>query len=170
MGRGTEQLERIFAGLYPRLHAYAMGLLLDRDGAEDVCQEAFLKAHELGEAFLGLANPRAYLYAMVRNRCLDRCRSGASRCEVPLREEAALSAAYSPEGECLQRELDGVILAGMATLTLEARELLLLKDVEGLRYKGIAALCGIPLTRVRWVLREARQKLKTYVEANYGGD
>ena len=156
------------SGLYPALHAYAMGILLDRDAAEDVCQDVFLKAHEMGADFTRLRNRKAYLYTMIRNRCMDRFRSESGRSEVPLTEQTTLSAAFSPEADCLRGELDGVLLAGLGTLKLEAREILLLRDVQGLKYRQIAELSGIPVSRVRWVLREARQKMKRYVEANYG--
>ena len=165
---GNRSLSELISGLYPALHAYAMGILLDRHGAEDVCQEVFLKAHQMGADFHRLKNRKAYLYTMIRNRCMDRYRSTSKQQEVPLTEQATLSAAYSPETDCLRAELDGVVMAGLRTLKLEAREILLLRDVQGLRYKQIAELAGVSVNRVRWQLREARQKMKAYVEANYG--
>lgn len=166
---GNRPFSELISKHYPALHAYAMGILLDRHSAEDVCQEVFLKAHQMGTDFDCLKNRKAYLYTMVRNCCMDRYRLASRQQEVPLTEQATLSAAYSPETDCLRGELDGVIMAGMQTLKLEAREILLLRDVQGLRYKQIAELAGVPVSRVRWKLREARQKMKAYVEANYGG-
>lgn len=170
MDRGTEHLERIFAGLYPRLHAYALGLLLDRDGAEDVCQEVFLKAHQQGERFLSLQNPRAYLYAMVRNACLDRAREAVRRGEVPLPDGGTLSSAYCPERDLLRGEFERALLAGLAALGTEEREYVVLRDLQGMGYGKIATLSGAAVNRVRWVLREGRQKLKRIMEAKYGRD
>jgi len=164
------RLSKLISKMYSALHAYGAGLILDRDGAEDICQQVFLKVHEMGEKILQIKNPRAYLYSMVRNAGMDWLKANTSGMELPLEEDKNATNEYNPEAECLSKELQTVIMEGMGLLSPEAREILVLRDLQGMKYKKIATLSGGTEVRVKWMLRDARQKLKKYVEANYGRD
>ena len=124
--------------------------------AEDVAQEAFIKAFRQIDNFRGDSGFYAWLYRIVVNLCLDRMRRKCSSSEMPL-EEGLLPciAAHSPD---VDRRL--AVEQILDTLTPPMRAALVLREVEGMEYSEIAVVLQIPVGTVRSRLNTAREQFR----------
>jgi len=172
-GADREQARRFRETVMPHLDAaynFARYLARDPVAAEDIAQEAFLRAFRAFPDYRGGA-PKAWLFAIVRNCFLNWAaqRTGAARLVV---DEGALSAAQSmalanvadadqdsPEDALLRRREVETVRAVIENLPEPFRETLVLREMEELSYKEIAALTSAPIGTVMSRLARARQML-----------
>ncbi|MGZ6018053.1 MAG: sigma-70 family RNA polymerase sigma factor [Phenylobacterium sp.] len=174
-GRAAEaERTRLFRQtILPHLDsAYNFARYLSRDpvAAEDIVQEAFLRAFRAFGNFRGGA-PKAWLFAIVRNCFLDWAagRSGQDRVLV---DEGALSESQAqalanaadpdqddPEAALLRRREAETVRAVVENLPDPFRETLVLRELEELSYREIAALTAAPIGTVMSRLARARQML-----------
>jgi RNA polymerase sigma-70 factor (ECF subfamily) len=142
--------------------AIAETLLLDPDDAADAVQEAFIRAYRgLGKLAEGSAfGP--WFRSIVRNLCLDRLRSPARRRREALTDAVDAWVSVEPVGTArLERQdLAHSINAALRSLPAAHREVLVLKELEGLRYSDIAGALGIPPGTVASRVYHARAALK----------
>lgn len=154
----------------------ARWLLRHDHDAEDAVQEAFLNAYRNFDRFRG-GNGRAWLLTIVRNACFSHLRSGRRAGRVEPFEEELHGADLSP-GEAnaaAWQEANGELLReALAQLAPEFREVIVLHELEGLAYREIADVTGVPIGTIMSRLSRARQKLEAAVrgrsakEANHG--
>lgn len=158
--------EAAFTELYheyrARLHQYALSLVRNREAAEDAVQDAFLGWARQLAAGTEPRQPAAYLYASVRNRCLDGLRR---RPELALGEaHAELLAAPAGDMERigLRHALNRLLLA----LPEEQREVVVLRTWHDLEFTAIAALQGTPvntaIARYHYGLAKLRAELDAH--------
>jgi RNA polymerase sigma factor (sigma-70 family) len=144
--------------------AYNLARWLTRNGqdAEDVVQEAFLRALRFFVGFRG-GNARAWLLKIVRNTYYTRVRQDRPRESTTAFDEEIHSgeiASLSPETLMLQ-DADGRLLRhALEELPANFREVLVLRELEGLSYKEIADVADIPLGSVMSSLSRARERLR----------
>jgi RNA polymerase sigma-70 factor (ECF subfamily) len=124
--------------------------------AEDVAQEAFVKAFRQIGQFRGESGFYAWLYRIVVNLCLDRMRRKCVTAEMPL-EDGSLPTLIAPSPDIDKRLAVTQILD---TLTPPMRAALVLREVEGLEYAEIAAVLDIPVGTVRSRLNSAREQFR----------
>jgi RNA polymerase sigma-70 factor (ECF subfamily) len=152
----------------PHLDAgYRLALWLMRNvhDAEDAVQEASLRAFRYFRTYTG-GNGRAWLLRIVRNICWG-WRGHRSRAPSdPFDEERHSDArpACDPETLALQAEDISLIEQAMRSLPLRSRELLVLRELEGLSYQELAAVLGIPIGTVMSSLSRARQAFRRAME------
>jgi RNA polymerase sigma-70 factor (ECF subfamily) len=159
-----QEMARFTEGVLPYLDAaynLARYLLRDPHEAEDAVQEAFLRAIRHFDGFRG-GDGRAWLLSIVRNACftlLRRRRSGGDKVEFD-------EAIHSPEREGSGPEADlesalaaDSVRAGLDRLGAEFREVIVLREMEGLSYKEIAQVAGVPIGTVMSRLARARRQL-----------
>ena len=144
--------------------AYNLARWLTRNGhdAEDVVQEAFLRALRFFNGFHG-GNARGWLLAIVRNACYDWLRRHRpSETSASFDEEVHSDADQSPTPEdLLIEQADRLRLReALETLPLAWREVLILRELEGLSYKEIADIAGIKMGTVMSRLARARAGLQ----------
>ncbi len=152
--------------------AYNLARWLTRNGhdAEDVVQEAFVRALRFFGGFHGV-NGRAWLLAIVRNTCYDWLRRHRPlEAAAPLDEEAEGAADPGPTPEdVLIVEADRRRLReALETLPVAWREVLVLRELEGLSYKEIADVAGIRIGTVMSRLARARSGLQRQLAADPG--
>ncbi len=123
--------------------------------AEDVAQEAFVKAFRQIGQFRGDCGFYAWLYRIVINLCLDRMRRKCSTSELPLEENIAHFVAVSPD---VENRLS--VAQVLDSLTPPMRAALVLREVEGLEYSEIAEVLNIPVGTVRSRLNTAREQFR----------
>ncbi len=124
--------------------------------AEDVAQEAFVKAFRQIDQFRGESGFYAWLYRIVINLCLDKMRRKSASCEILLEEyPLAQQTAAAPDMD--NRLWMEQILN---TLTPAMRAALVLREVEGLEYAEIASVLNIPVGTVRSRLNAAREQFR----------
>ena len=143
--------------------AIAEALLLDPDDAADAVQDAFVRAYR-GLARLSEDSPFGpWFRSILRNRCLDRLRSVAHRRRGSLTEDAVAKHAWvEPVGtEQIEREqLAALVHSALRTLSAAHREVLVLKELEGLGYADIARALAIPEGTVASRVYHARAALR----------
>lgn len=125
-------------------------------------QEAYLRAFKSFDSFYG-GNARAWVLTIVRNTCFSWLAKNRARdLTVSLDENSdeAESEIPTPEVLLLEREDKQVLGQALESLPAEFREILILRELEGLTYKEIAGVVGIPPGTVMSRLARARGRLK----------
>jgi RNA polymerase sigma factor (sigma-70 family) len=152
-----------FADLYQkyrtRLHQYALSLMRSRMEAEDVVHDVFVGlAKQASEGRM----PRelsAYLYASVRNRCVDRMRR---KPELPL-DDVELDLIVAPAGDQERIDLGRVLNRALLALPAEQAEVVVLRTWHDLEFSVIAAMQGTSvntaLSRYQYGLSKLRKEL-----------
>jgi RNA polymerase sigma-70 factor (ECF subfamily) len=160
------------AAMMPHLdaaHNLARWLLRNEHDAQDVVQEAYLRAFKYFDGFHG-SNGRTWLLTIVRNTSYTFLKKKRGfDLSTPFDEEihAAGRESVSP-ATILERSEDAeVIRAAMEELPAEFREILALRHQEGLSYKEIAEITQLPTGTVMSRLARAREKVREYLIARY---
>jgi RNA polymerase sigma-70 factor, ECF subfamily len=139
--------------------------------SEDAVQDALLAAWRGAAGFRGESAVRTWLLQIVINACRrsHRRRSGEPARTEPVEVAAAEPDADSgPEARTQAREVGRAIDRALAEMEAKAREVLVLRDVEGLSGDETAAALGLPLAAMKSRLHRARLELKQRVEAALG--
>jgi RNA polymerase sigma-70 factor (ECF subfamily) len=144
--------------------AYNLARWLTRNdhNAEDLAQEAYLRAFKFFGSFHG-ANARSWLLTIVRNTCYTWFRENRPQELTTSFDENIHSTEadpFDPEKLLLQSESAQLLKQALEDLPLEFREVLILRELEGLSYKEIAVIAGIPPGTVMSRLARARRRLK----------
>jgi RNA polymerase sigma-70 factor (ECF subfamily) len=157
--------------LYDRYGRMAFGLayriMKDTSAAEDIVQEAFVSAWANARGFdPSRGNVRSWLLTIVRNRAIDRLRSGRrARQEAPL-ETATQMAGSADTLDAVTRSAEHQeIRDGVAALPDAQRLTLELAYFDGLTHAEIADRMGVPLGTVKGRMRMGLEKLRAYLQA-----
>ena len=151
-------------------HNLARWLLRNEQDAQDVVQEAFLRAFKSFGGFHG-SNGRAWLLTIVRNTSYTLLKKNrVVDLTTPFDEEIHVSGheSVSPATILEHSEDAELIREAMDELPTEFREILALRHQEGLSYKEIADIAQIPPGTVMSRLARARAKLKEYLATRIG--
>jgi len=165
--RSQEKLRRFEEQISPHLRsAYNLARWVTRshEDAEDVVQEAFLRAFAAFDSLRGDAKP--WLLAIVRNTSFDWLKRNRNLAAVGY-DDAPDPAEPSPDPEeslVIARDREKVRQA-LEQLPGEFREALVLREMEGLSYKEIASAVGVPLGTVMSRLSRGRDWLKRILSA-----
>jgi RNA polymerase sigma-70 factor (ECF subfamily) len=147
-------------------YRFARWLSRSPDDAEDLVQEAILRAFR---AFGSLrsSDPKPWLLAIVKNCHVTASRQQRRHAFVPLpsddaapTEQALISTLPDPEHASLQRDAERSFERLLAALSEEHREVLVLREVEEMDYRAIAAVTNLPIGTVMSRLARARAALK----------
>jgi RNA polymerase sigma-70 factor (ECF subfamily) len=168
------QLARFERLVLPQLDAaynLARWLTGNDHDAEDVVQEAYLRAFKFFGGFQG-GDGRAWLLATVRNTCYTWLQRNRGHPAAPFDEELHSDAGVdaSPQTLLLRQEDQEQVRQALAELAVEFREVLVLRELEGLSYREIAAIAGLPLGTVMSRLARARQRLQEILLARLSKD
>ena len=140
---------------------YARWLTKNDADAEDVVQDAYVRALRFFSS-LRDENARAWLFTIVRNTWYGRFPRRAESAVVNVAAEDADNRAdvsLDPEAQMIQQQTVEQVQRALETLPTDFREVLVLRELEGLAYKEIAAVVGIPLGTVMSRLARARERL-----------
>ena len=169
------ELASFVAMMLPHLdaaHNLARWLMRNEQDAQDVVQEAYLRAFKSFGGFHG-SNGRSWLLTIVRNTSYTLLKKNrAADLTTTFDEEihASDQQSVSPVVILENAEDAELIREAMDALPAEFREILALRHQEGLSYKEIADIAQIPPGTVMSRLARARGKLKEYLAAHIGKD
>jgi RNA polymerase sigma-70 factor, ECF subfamily len=141
----------------------ARWLLRNREDAEDVVQEAMLRAYRFFGQFRG-GDARAWLLQIVRNSCytwIEKRRPSELTAEFD--EQLHHSSDPDPETMAMQASDREMLTRALESLPPRAREVLVLRELEGCSYKEIADITGVPMGTVMSTLSRARERLQRAV-------
>ncbi len=142
--------------MIPALRRYARALARDADVADDLVQDTLVRALRAERLFVG-GDLRSWLYTILTNLNRNRRRSLARRpLFAPLNEGPADASGTEAEGRDIVRALDG--------LPADQRSALLLVVLEGLSYREVADIQGVPVGTVMSRLARARGHVRAALE------
>ena len=144
------QVDDLFARYREPVFRFLRRLLRDGTAAEDLTQEAFLRA--MRGTYQSNGHERAWIFQIARNLARDHARTSARQPLTEAYEDAA--------GPSVDRTLALALDAALASLGQDDREVFLLKEVAGLSYAEIAEACGLTADAVRSRLHRARLTLR----------
>lgn len=158
-----ERFERLIMPHLDAAHNLARWLTRDAADADDVTQEAILRALRFFSGFDGGEDARPWLLAIVRNSCLDWIRRNRPAAMVSDGEtvlERQVADGDDPERAALRHDDAQRVDRAVAALPVEFREVIVLREFEDLSYKDIAGITGLPMGTVMSRLARARALLK----------
>lgn len=157
----TRAFEPLVLSYQGEATAIAEAMLADSDDAADAVQEAFVRAYRgLGRLAAGSAfGP--WFRSILRNLCIDELRSSSRRRQQSLTEDVP-EAAIEPIGTqgIEQAELSEAVWTALRTISADHREILVLKEMEGMSYREIARTLRIAEGTVASRVFHARAALK----------
>ncbi len=142
--------------------AYNLARWLTRNDtdAADVVQEAFLRALKFFGGFRG-GDTRAWLLTIVRNACYTWLRRNrVNELATPFDEETHSVESDDPETILLEGADREMLRQALEALPVEFREVVILRELEGLSYKEIAGVADVPVGTVMSRLARARKRLR----------
>jgi RNA polymerase sigma-70 factor, ECF subfamily len=160
----SESFEQLAMPHFERLYNFAYWLTHDRQEAEDLVQETYVKALKGFSSFQKGTNFRAWIYKILRNAFLT-SRTGLKstatvQLDLEVEEEALPAAEETPESILLQRSDGRLVQQALEQLPVAYREVLLLCEVEEMSYQEISATLAIPMGTVMSRLSRARKALR----------
>ena len=153
------------ATVLPHLDAaynLARWLLHNKADAEDVAQEAVLRAFRFFGSFRG-GDGRPWLLTIVRNTCYSYLQKNRSHeLSLPIEDELfdVQSQDPSPEARLIQIDSSEILMKALEQLPVETREIIVLRELEEMSYKEIAEIAGIPIGTVMSRLARGRKRLQ----------
>ncbi len=154
----------------PRLMRLAVHMLKSRIEAEDVTQEAFIRAFRAIDKFDGRSEPYTWLYRILINLSLNvmRARRTArvnASSDDPRLESVVekLASPSDPAKGADQKRLYDALASGIDELSETLRCTLILVCIDGRTHEEVATILGIPEGTVAWRVHEARKKLRVHL-------
>jgi RNA polymerase sigma-70 factor (ECF subfamily) len=165
-------LERLIDRFEPALYGYAYGILQNTFDAQEVVQDAVLRAHraltkQYDEARCAALALRPWLFRTVRNLCLNKRRSKTRALEQPLEtfDDGRIGPFVREHGSELERQQDAELLRhAMSGLPLDARELIVLRFMEEMSYADIAKTVGTSEASLRGKVFRSLKLLREALE------
>jgi RNA polymerase sigma-70 factor (ECF subfamily) len=170
----TIAFARFEQAVMPHLHAaynLARWLLRDHHDAEDAVQDAYLRAFRFFDSFEGV-DARAWLLAIVRNRCRSVLGQSSRRADVAEFDERvhiADESAPDPESDALRNAEIVSLRTCIDYLPTEYREVVVLRELEQMSYKEIAVAAAVPVGTVMSRLARARIRLRDCITTHVRG-
>jgi RNA polymerase sigma-70 factor (ECF subfamily) len=159
--------EFAFVSIYNRyksgVYVFCVKMLLDKEQAQDVMQETFLRVYENRDRLLKTDSFKAWLFTIARNQCLNQLRRSTR--QVQFDESVEMPAgADSPVVSLEKDEQVEIVAHFLRQLKPEYREVIILREYQNLSYDEIAAVTRSTLSAVKSRLFKARRKLADYIE------
>ena len=151
-----------------RVYRLAFNVLRDAEEARDVAQEAFIRAWEGLPGFRGQSAFYTWLFRIAMNIASDRARQraargrafGTERVEGEQWERELIDPGEAPDARAGRAETRRQIARALEALPQHHRAIIMLSDLEGLSYREIAEVLGIPMGTVMSRLHNARKRLR----------
>jgi len=176
-GGDARAFEELIAGQLGQVRRFARAFAASEPDADDLAQEALIKAYRSLRLFRYQAAFSTWLFTVVRSVYLDFAKSRAGReraREAPLEAGADEAADETPADELLEREHERLrVWRALREVPVEYRAALVLFDIEGRTYDEVAAIESVPVGTVKSRLARGRAHLKRLLDAapaDGGGD
>ncbi len=172
LGGDVNAFEKLVKEYEKNVYNLALRMTGNSEDAADMSQEAFIKAYNSITSFRGDSKFSVWLYRIVSNVCLDFLRSRNRKQTVSLSaenddgEDVELDIAdetQSPELLLDRSMTRDAVRRGLAALPPDHREILLLREIQGLSYEEIADVLGLEEGTVKSRIFRARKKLCSFL-------
>ncbi|MEO8503827.1 MAG: sigma-70 family RNA polymerase sigma factor [Acidobacteriota bacterium] len=166
-GGDPEAVEALLRWIQPRVYRFGLRMCGDEEDAKDVLQDTLLAAARNLQGLRTDGSLSTWLYTLTRNFCIKKRRRGKFEPSSPLALEAAAEVrdpAPLPDASAARNEVTAELERALRGLTPSQREVLLLRDVEGLTAPEVARVLGIGERAVKSRLHRARAALRSALE------
>ncbi len=174
----------LFDKYHRRAFAVAVGVVKNQDEALDVVQEAFVKVHKSIDKFQGTSSFYTWLYRIVMNVSIDHVRRTKRRKnldfdERSLRQQSEAAgdgtllpsiSESNPSKTALRRELGKAIETALAELPEHHRDVIVLREIEGMSYEEMAKVLEVPKGTIMSRLFHARKKMQALLAPYLSGE
>ena len=150
------KFEKIYKENSKYVYNVALGMLRNKDEAEDVMQNVFIKFFENYSSFEGRSNIRTYLYRMAVNKAIDYIRLQSLRGRKHEEMEPEEVVKESPDTSLLDTLLD--------RLGTDLKTPVLLSEIGGFSYKEIAEILNINIGTVKSRINRGMTRLKQFAK------
>ena len=167
------RFETLMLPLMNDAYNLARWLMKNQEDAEDMVQESYLKASRFFASFHGGTNCRAWLLQIVRNTCYTALGARKLRQkQVPIDEEndQVEDPSPLPPASLIKKATVEAVREAIAALPVDFREVVVLRELEGLSYKEISEVSGVPIGTVMSRLARARHQLSVILADRKRGD
>jgi len=164
--------EELTMPLFPSLYNFAQWLTRDRDEAEDLVQETFAKALRGFASFQPDTSFKSWIFRILKNTFLTSRAGLRAHPMVPLASEDEAPSGSSdetPESILLAHVSRELVREAIEALAPAFREVVILRDVEGLAYQEVADTLAIPIGTVMSRLSRGRREIRRHVQTRMGG-
>lgn len=159
-------VDELLARYERSIYRFGLRMCGDEDSAREVLQETMLAAFRNLSGFRGEASLSTWLYQIARSFCIKQ-RRGAHPSE-PLHEDLT-DQAPGPDAQAQARQIGEALAVAIAALPPDQREVLVLRDVEGLTAPEAAEVVGIDVGALKSRLHRARMALRAQLAGAIGG-
>lgn len=179
--RGDERsFDILFERYKARIYTFILRFLRDPKTAEDVFQETFIRVFRKARHFRQQAKFSTWLYTIAANLCRDELKRRKRRQNVSLDEpltdnghegrvvgriETTAALTNGPRAEAEKREIGRVVFSALEELPENAKQVIELHMIHGLRYREVAEILGCPIGTVQSRMHNAVQQLRKKVRA-----
>ncbi|MDX1490724.1 MAG: sigma-70 family RNA polymerase sigma factor [Pseudohongiellaceae bacterium] len=158
-----EALVKTFQG---RVYAMCYYYLKNSHEAEEVAQDTFVLVYRKFEQYVGKGSGLApWILAIARNACIDRTRYNGARLpnyqgpDEDSSDPPIVDEELGPEGQQMMNQSQALIYQALAHTSAQTRELILLRDIQGLKLQEIAHITGLPLGTIKSRCNRAKVEL-----------
>jgi RNA polymerase sigma-70 factor (ECF subfamily) len=171
-GGDADALEALLARHQRSVYRFGLRMCRDEEDAKDVLQETLLAAARNVKQFRGASSVSTWLYTIARSFCIKRRRRSrfAPEVEESLDERGAGALALevadggrAPDDALAGRQVEAALSRAIAALDPRYREVLVLRDVEGLSAPEVAEVTGLTVEAVKSRLHRARVAVRAAV-------
>ena len=160
----TDRFEELVRANERGIYALCLRMLGSEQDALDASQEAFFRAYRALSSFRGESRFSVWLYKTAANVCRDALRRRPAEPPMPLEDDEGAElpipdGRFDPQTELERAELRRAVHEGLNALSPEYREVLVLREINGLSYDEIAHVAGIEAGTVKSRLYRARRSL-----------
>ena len=163
--------EELALPLFASLYNHAFWLTRNQSEAEDLVQETFSKALRAFDSFQLGTNFKAWIFRILRNTFLT-SRTGIATSRTVFLEDhpdtLGTGTGSTPEDTLIRLDNQAALHLALEQLQPQLREVLLLCDVEEIKYKDIAAILDVPIGTVMSRISRARRTLRELLEPQLG--
>nr|WP_173292139.1 RNA polymerase sigma factor [Thiosulfativibrio zosterae] len=168
---GKRKLESHFNQLlemqYAKLYRLALAWSQQQSLAQDLVQEAMLKAIEKQHQLQNLQDLEPWLCKILHNLYIDRLRYNQQWQFTDTEDIDHFDFAKSCEDNCITQQTEFTVHQAIGCLPFEQREVVTLVDLQGFSYQETASVLEVPVGTVMSRLSRARSKLKSLLEREY---
>ncbi|MCU0693034.1 MAG: sigma-70 family RNA polymerase sigma factor [Polyangiaceae bacterium] len=161
-----DAVTQLFGEHLATVQRFALRMCRDEERARDIAQESLLTALKSLDAYRGDASFSTWLFTITRSHC-GRLRRRADREAIAGEGDTTLDTAVSaeppPDAHAFHGELTDLVEQALASLDAGDREVILLRDVEGLSTKEAAEVLNLSVASLKSRLHRARSSLRTLV-------
>jgi len=160
----AEAFENLINEHKSQVFNYCLRMCENHHAAEDLAQDVFLQAYtNINRYDWTKSSLRTWIFVIAHNICLNYLRNNKSRIHTEIAQDF-IDERRSPEEQYLYREDMLRLIAALHSLPAEDRELVIMKDYLGFKYREAALVMGVPVGTVKSRLHGIRVKLRRMLE------